>query len=215
VCLLAAVALSGCATSDGGKDAFPYDPLKGQEAPPPVVGSPTIPGVVPGQSATTVTNGLRVGDNVMVAFTDTVTQIPPIQDTVKEDGTITLIWNEKFQAAGRTPADLQMDIRTRYVPNKYKTLTVTVSVPDRFFTVSGEVKVPNRYVYTGHMTVLEAIAISGGFTDFSKKTKVQVTRGSDKSRITIDCKKALTNPELNVEIVPGDIVHVKKRFLFE
>ncbi len=220
LCLIAAAVVAGCTTSDGGKDPFNgNDPLKDQGAPPPVVGSPASTGAAPevgaGQSATTVTNGLRVGDTVIVTFTDTVTQISPIQDTIKEDGTITLIWNERFQAAGRTPAELQVDIRSRYVPKYYKTLTVTVTVPDRYFTVSGEVRAPNRYVYTGHMTVLEAIATSGGFTDFSKRTAVQVTRGSDKSRITVDCKKALTHPELNIEVVPGDIIHVKKRFLFE
>jgi polysaccharide export outer membrane protein len=221
VCLMVAAALAGCTTSpdEGGKDAFGYDPLKGQEPTPAVAGSPTIPGVVPGvgagQSATTVTNAFRVHDIVIVTYSDTVMEVKPSQVPVKPDGTITLMWNETFMAAGRTPAELQEDIRNRYVPKYYKTLTVTINAADRFFTVSGEVRVPNRYVYTGHMTVLEAIATAGGFTDFSKRTAVRVTRGADNKQHIVDCKKALTHPELNLEIVPGDIVHVKKRILFE
>ena len=219
VCLIAAAALAGCATSDGGKDPFGYDPLKGQDVPPTAVGQPTIPGIVPGvaasPSATTVTNALRVDDTIIVHYTDTVTELKVDQDTIKPDGSVTLMWNQSFIAAGKTPAELQPEIRERYVPKYYKTLTVTVTPADRFFVVSGEVRAPNRYIYSGHMTVLEAIATSGGFTDFSKRTAVQITRGRDKSQIKVDCKKALTHPELNIEVVPGDIIHVKKRFLFE
>ena len=216
-CLMVAVVMAGCTTSsdEGGKDAFGYDPLKGQDPTPQMVsGGPVSTGAANSPSST-VTNAFRVGDVVIVTYSDTVMEVKPSQVTIKPDGTITLMWNETFMAAGRIPAELQEDIRNRYVPKYYKTLTVTVSAADRFFTVSGEVRVPNRYVYTGHMTVLEAIATAGGFTDFSKKTKVQVTRGSDNKQTFVDCKKALTHPELNLEIVPGDIVHVKKRILFE
>ena len=218
-CLLvgAMLVLAGCATSSDDSGHYITDPLNpnGADAPPAVATNPGLDATTPAPgSANYITNSLRVGDTIIVTFTDTVTVIPPFQDAIKEDGSITLIWNQKFQAAGKTPKALQEEIRDRYVPKYYNTLTVTVTPAERFFTVSGEVRQPNRYIYTGHMTVLEAIAASGGFTDFSKKTAVQVTR-KDKSRSVVDCKKALTNPELNLEIVPGDIIHVKKRILFE
>lgn len=218
-CVVVAALVAGCSTSSSGDNQhFAWDPLAGQTAPPEAPATGGDSGAVSSAPAaggtTSVTNALRVGDTLVVTYSDTVNQINPSQVQIAADGTITLLFNEKFQAAGKNPAQLQADVRDRYVPKYFRTLTATVLASDRFFVVEGEVRMPNRYVYTGHMTVLEAIATAGGFTDFSKRTKVQVTR-TDHSHFTVDCKAAVNHPDLNLEIFPGDIVHVKKRFLFE
>ena len=174
----------------------------------PAAGSVAGPGVT--NSSAEV---LRVGDSLTVTFTDTPNTIPPFQEKIKEDGTITLALNQTFKADGKTRGDLEKEIRARYVPDyfKYLTVTVTPDVNTRWYYVDGEVKQPSRQIYTSRITVLKAIASSGGFTDFANKKKVKLAR-VDGRTLTVNCVKALDNPSLDLEIYPGDKVHVPRRF---
>ncbi len=92
--------------------------------------------------------------------------MPPFEEKIKEDGTITLLLNQTFTAAGTTPGDLAKEIRKRYVPDYFKNMTVTVKQQEstRWYYVDGEVKSPNRQIYNSRITVLKAIASAGGFT---------------------------------------------------
>ena len=65
--------------------------------------------------------------------------------------------------------------------------------------------------YLKEMTVLKAIATAGDFTDFAKKTKVQVTR-ADGRKINVNCVKAQRDPKLDVPVFPDDTVFVPRRY---
>jgi protein involved in polysaccharide export with SLBB domain len=153
---------------------------------------------------------IQVGDSITATFSD-VTGIPSITDTIKDDGTLTLIYSEKFQAAGKTVGKLQQEIHDRYVPAYFKYLTITVTLPARFFTVSGEVRTPNRFAYVGRTTLTQAITIAGGFTDFAKKSDIRLIRANGMQSHT-DYNQALGDSALDPEIYPGDQIIVKKRF---
>jgi polysaccharide export outer membrane protein len=153
---------------------------------------------------------INVGDSLMVVVGDTPQPVQPIEEHVSESGRITLLHNESFQAAGKKRTDLEKEIHDRYVPDYYKFITITVKILNRFYFVDGEVKAPNRYIYEGNMTVLKAITSAGGFTDFASKRKVRVIR-SDKRKETENCIKALDDPKLDLEIFPGDTVHVPRK----
>jgi protein involved in polysaccharide export with SLBB domain len=155
---------------------------------------------------------LRVGDSLTITFIDTPTPIPPFQEKIKEDGTITLALNQPFTADGKTRGELEKEIRKFYVPDYYKYLTVTVTpdVNTRLYYVDGEVKTPSRQNYISRLTVLKAIATAGGFTDFANKKKVKLTRVDGRSQ-TVNCVKALDKPSLDPEVYPGDKIHVPRR----
>ena len=155
---------------------------------------------------------LRVGDSLTITFMDTPVTIPPFEEKIKEDGTITLTLNQTFQAAGKTPGDLAKEIRARYVPSFYKYMTVSVKQVENtlWYYVDGEVKSPNRQIYASRITLLKAIASASGFTDFANKRKVRLTRVDGRTQI-VNCKKALANPNLDPEIYPGDKVYVPRR----
>jgi len=155
---------------------------------------------------------LRVGDTLTITFTDTPVTIPIFEEKIKEDGTITLTLNQTFKADGKTVGDLEKEIRARYVPSYYKYMTVSVKQMEstRWYYVDGEVRVPNRQIYNSRITVLKAIASAGGFTDFANKKKVKVTRVDGHSQI-VNCVKALDNPALDLEVYPGDKIHVPRR----
>ena len=201
--LMTILLLAGCQT-DTAK--YKFDPLAGENVSSGGTTTATAPAAPVDATQTTV----HRGDSLTVTFADTPTPIVPIEDTVKEDGSITLIYNERFQAEGKTVGTLQQEIRERYVPKYFKYLTVSIRPQERFYFVGGEVRTPNRFAYVGRMTVLSAIDTAGGFNEFAKKSKVQVTRANGKS-FNVDCRDALAHPEKNVEIFPGDKIHVPKR----
>ena len=155
---------------------------------------------------------LRVGDSLTIVFADTPSTIPPFQEKIKEDGTITLSMNLTFKAAGKTISQLEKEIRAGYVPDYYKYLTVTVTpeVTTRWYYIDGEVKAPARQIHNNRITVSKAIASAGGFTDFANKKKVRLIRLDGRTQ-TVNCVKALTNPSLDPEVYPGDRIHVPRK----
>jgi polysaccharide export outer membrane protein len=156
----------------------------------------------------------RAGDSLTIVWADLPVPTAPFEGKIKEDGTITLLLNQTFTAAGKTAGELEQEIRACYVPKYYKNMTVTVSSKEstRWYYVLGEVRVPNRQIYNSRITVLQAIASAGGFTDFANKKKVKLTRVDGRTQI-VNCSKALENPTLDLEVYPGDTIHVPRRWL--
>ena len=155
---------------------------------------------------------LHVGDNVTIEISDIPVVFTPRDERIKEDGTITLLEGKTFTAAGKTRGQLEKEIHAWYVPNYYLKMTVSVrqQKETQFYYVRGEVKAPGRQVYISRITVLRAIGSAGDFTDFARKSEVKLIR-SDGSSTTLNAKKLLKNPSLDVEILPGDTVFVPRR----
>ena len=74
----------------------------------------------------------------------------------------------------------------------------------RPFYVLGEVKEPGKYPYVSGMSVLNAIALAGGYTYRGKKDRAMVIRASDPEK-----KEQRVVP--NDVIMPGDIIRVPER----
>lgn len=153
----------------------------------------------------------NVGDLVVVIFSGLDTPIPPHEERVKEDGTITMTHLGPISARGKTPGELQREIREEYINRGIFTshLNVTVQAMDRFFFVGGQVRNPNRFPFTEGMTVLKAIQSAGDFNEFARRGRVQVTR-IDGSTFIVDGNRALRNPEYDVPIHPGDRIDVPR-----
>jgi polysaccharide export outer membrane protein len=149
-----------------------------------------------------------------VSFADTPTMIMPWEGEIKPDGTITLSLNQTFKAAGVTRSQLEKDIRERYVPRYYKQMTVGIKLTrdTRFYYVGGEVRAPGRQLYLGRITILKAIQSAGDFNDFAQKKKVELTRSGASKLVIVNCAKAMHDSSLDVEIYPGDKIHVPRRF---
>ena len=177
---------------------------------PPPPGNPPVPGPSDNAGGSSL---LRVGDSVSITFSDTPQAIlaAPLVTTVGEDGRITgLPLGVTVQAAGKTPAQVQEDIQKAYVPRYYRNLTANVKSDLRFYYVGGEVRLPNRQQYAGDMTVLRAIDTAGGFTDFAKRSKIELRRANGQS-FTIDANDARKHPKLDLPVYPNDQVWVPKK----
>jgi polysaccharide export outer membrane protein len=155
---------------------------------------------------------LQPQDAVLITFSDLPTPWMPLSDRIKEDGTVTLPLNQTIHAAGRTTSALQEEIRGHYVPKYFVNMTVVVTLQEekRFYYVDGEVKMPSRQVWMGPTTVLKAIASANGFTDFARKGSVVLTRANG-SKMTINCRRAISHPELDMPVYPNDKIWVPRR----
>lgn len=153
---------------------------------------------------------IRVGERLLVTITDVPQPPTAIEQRVREDGKIGLWYNEEFLVAGRNLADVQEDIRQRYLDRYFNRLTVNVRIEGRFINVGGYVRAPGRFDYQGKMTVLDAIKVAGDFNEFAKRSCVRVTRGTGEE-IIADCKKALSDPRFDPPLYPGDDVYVPKK----
>jgi polysaccharide export outer membrane protein len=153
----------------------------------------------------------RVGSSLTISLLDTPTPIPPFEGKIKEDGTITLTQNQTFKADGKTPGELEKEIRECYVPKYFKRMTVVVrqEATTLWYYVDGEVKQPNRYIHNSRITLLKAITSAGGFTDFANKKKVKLTRVDGRSQ-TVNCVKARQDPKLDLEVYAGDKIYVPR-----
>lgn len=134
---------------------------------------------------------------------------------VRPDGNISLPLVGDLMASGRTPVQLQNEIRQQlvtYLSNPEVTVVVQEAKSHKF-NIVGEVDKPGSYVMSGPMTVLDAIALAGGLRDFAKETKIYVLRiNSDgtRSRLPFNYKQVIKGTSLNgdLQLEPRDTVVV-------
>jgi len=132
---------------------------------------------------------------------------------VRPDGMISLPLLDDVMAAGLTPTELRNVLAQRlaeYVPSP----AVTVIVNDvKSFKVSvmGEVLKPARYELKSRTSVLDVLALAGGFTQFASRTRVVVLRQEGEKRVRIPFNyNRVTNDSVEEDLYlkPNDIVIV-------
>ena len=168
--------------------------------------TPPAPGPTSGGVATNMVDYIRPGERLEIEFRD-INPPEKIDQTVQQDGYISLILGQKLKVAEKTVSQVQNEIHDLYVPKYFVRLTVNLKREVRFYSVGGEVKRPGQQPYTGDASVVTAIQAAGDFTVYANKKKVQVIRSNGKTEI-VNVPKALENPKLDLPIYPGDRIHV-------
>jgi len=157
-------------------------------------------------------NAFHIGEVITVKavpLSGDTTQIPDHTERIGEDGDISLLYIGQVKAVGKTAAQLQKEIHDLYVGKYYTGLNVTVYGDAKYFFVDGEVRASNKYEYPGNLTVVTAISMAGGFTDFANKKNVQITHAGKTRKVNV--VKAIEDPSLDVPVYPGDRINVKRR----
>jgi polysaccharide export outer membrane protein len=125
---------------------------------------------------------------------------------VRPDGKISLPLIGELPASGQTPLQLQAII-TGHLKEFLEHPQVTVIVQEtksQSFNVVGEVQRPGAFVFGHPMTVLDAIALAGGFRDFAKSTKMYVLRTTadgSRQRLPINYKDVIQGKKHSENIV--------------
>ena len=161
---------------------------------------------------------LRGGDTFDVDFALS----PSFNETVavQPDGYVSLKGAEAIHVEGLTVPEVEVAIKTAYA----KTLRdpiVVVSLKDferPYFIIGGKVSKPGKYDLRTTLTVYQAVAIAGGFTQESKHSQVILFRpmsdGMFKSTM-INEKHLLSKHDLteDVRLQSGDTIYVPQNAL--
>jgi polysaccharide biosynthesis/export protein len=140
--------------------------------------------------------------------------------TVEPDGYIILRGVGDLPASGKTIPELTESIKEAYA-KILRDPEISVALKEfekPSFVVGGQVGKPGKFDWRGDVTLTEAIAMAGGFTDASKHSQVLLFRRvSDQwteARI-INAKKMLNSRDLQEDPVlrPGDMLFVPKNSL--
>lgn len=131
------------------------------------------------------------------------------QVTVQPDGRISLPLVGSVEAAGRSAETLAGELTTRFSEFVVKpSVWVTVTqFREQSIFILGLVKGPGKAAVTPGMTILTAIASVGGTAEKADAANVLVTR-DNRETFTVDLEAAARDPKRNIELQPGDIIHV-------
>lgn len=133
---------------------------------------------------------------------------------VRPDGKFSMPLIGDVIAAGKTTAAVNMQIQSKlslFVESPFVSTIVRETASNRVY-VLGEVTTPGTYPIEGTLTVLQALALAGGFTEFASRERLTLVRGSGDAQQTflLSYKKILAEPggTFNMLLQRGDTLVV-------
>lgn len=131
---------------------------------------------------------------------------------VRPDGGVSFPLAGDIQVSGRTPVEVQDEIRSRlqrYVPDAEVTVAVeTISGYTVF--VLGEVEEPGQFTLGRYVDVVQALTLAGGFTPYASSRNIQILRRQDGREVTFDFDfrdvSRGRNLKQNIILQSGDVV---------
>jgi polysaccharide export outer membrane protein len=168
----------------------------------------------PTYAANAATPEYRLGrEDVIEVF---VWKQPELTTTVviRPDGRISLPLTNELEASGKTAVQLQKEITEKlreYITQPIVNVIVK-QVNSLKISVLGEVRKPDVYRIKDRVTVLDAIAMAGGFTDLARPNRVIVIRNAPygPQRIKINIKQLVADEsKAPFYLQPLDTVYVE------
>ena len=208
LCLLAALALSGCASRSGPVAAVqPRSDLDSLAYGQPYGSGPRVAvayAAAPMPATYDAAYRLDAGDKLRVV----VYGQEGLTNTYAIDagGAITMPLIGSVSARGRTPAELASAITARLRSGYIRDPSVAVEIESyRPFFILGEVAAPGQYPYVPNMSVESAVAIAGGFSPRARRDRITLTHtdASGSYRYVVP---------LGTPLSPGDTVFVGERW---
>jgi len=134
---------------------------------------------------------------------------------VRPDGMITLPLIGEMKAAGLTPIQLQDQITSalqKVMSDPVVSVTVT-GINSLSFNIMGQVNKPGYFPLNHPLTVLDAIALAGGFRDFAKQKKIYVLRTAPdgkQQKLYFNYKEVIKGKKMaqNIYLQPRDTLVV-------
>ena len=134
---------------------------------------------------------------------------------VRSDGKISLPLAGEVQASGQTPLQLEKLLAAKlqsFISEPEVTVIVT-EIKSQKFNILGMVNKSGTFPLTSSLTVLDAIALAGGFRDFAKQKSIYVLRKNPdggESRLPFNYKEVIKGKNMaqNIKLQPGDTIVV-------
>lgn len=133
--------------------------------------------------------------------------------TVSSDGTINYPYIGRVQVADRTCADVEevitVGLRNGYVRNPAVSCALVEYNSKRIF-VFGEVKKPGSFPYQSNLSIIEAFALAGGFSERASTNNTKLTRvvNEVEVQVRVPMQEIVEGRQRNIRLLPGDIVFV-------
>jgi polysaccharide export outer membrane protein len=133
---------------------------------------------------------------------------------IRPDGKITLPLVGDMESAGRTPLELRDQIATalkEYITNPVVTVIVVEAVASQVF-VMGEVSHSGPIQLNGPTTVLQALAMAGGFREFANTKAVKILRPLPNGKVQtlmFNYREAVNGSEKPIMLRSGDTIIVQ------
>ncbi|MFN3231030.1 MAG: polysaccharide biosynthesis/export family protein [Alphaproteobacteria bacterium] len=125
---------------------------------------------------------------------------------VNDNGTVSMGLVGDVSAKGLTATEVEEAIVAALKPDYLINPSVTVQVLSyRPFFIMGEVRNPGSYQYASGMSILEAVALAGGFTYRARTEEVYLRREGESP----DDEKLMS---VDLDVLPGDVIRVRERF---
>lgn len=137
------------------------------------------------------------------------------QVTVDSSGTISYPLLGAIQVSGRSSGELAELIRAGLANGYVRDPRVTVSVVEvasQVVTVDGEVHRPGILPVVGRLTLMRAIARSGGTTEFARNNHVVLYRQVNGQNLAalLDLRAIREGAYADPEVYPGDVIVVSE-----
>ncbi len=142
--------------------------------------------------------------------------------TVRPDGRISMPLVGDLDVLGLTLTQVR-DEMTKRLAEYVRDPQVSISIRQfggRKFVILGQIKTPGVYRFQQEMSLLEALALAGGFADNAKRGKIMIIRGDIKKNPQVKVISANVDNVLkkgmlteNLTILSNDILYVGKDFL--
>lgn len=125
---------------------------------------------------------------------------------VDGSGAVSLPLIGEVRAAEKTLRELEIAVADKLREGYLADPRVNIEVLNyRPYYIVGEVEEPGELPYTAGMTVLNAVAVAGGYTYRADTTRVFVARPNQAGEIEYPADQSLN-------VKPGDIIRVPERF---
>ena len=138
-------------------------------------------GVQAGQKQKSDTDYIIGNGDILRIFTWKEPDLSVEVAAVRLDGKITFPLVNDIKAAGLTTMALKKELETRlagYVESPIVTVMLLQAVSRRYY-VLGEVQRVGEYPIEKNMTVMQAFAVAGGFTEWASKNEILLIRQVD------------------------------------
>ena len=124
---------------------------------------------------------------------------------VNGQGSVSLPLIGQIKVIGQTTVEVQVLLTQKYGKDYLVNPNISVEVTNyRPFFIIGEVNHPGSYPYVNGMTVINAVALAGGYTPRANHDRIKIKHGSD----TTDQEQEVKEDSA---VLPGDVIQVPER----
>lgn len=133
--------------------------------------------------------------------------------TVAADGTVNYPHVGRFRAAGLTCAEVEEylteGLKNGFLRSPNLSCSITEYRSKQIF-IFGEVQNPGTFPYRTGISVIEAFALAGGFSERANSNNTKLTRVVDgvEIQVRVPMQEIVEGRQRNLRLLPGDVIFV-------